>query len=86
LCEDPILMAYGRCLGAGHLCVWRRQQPPNPHLANRLESRLSAEKELWVFWYGDEPDWKQFPNLRSKPIGVVPVGFSPAASSADARD
>ncbi|KFD55684.1 hypothetical protein M513_03432 [Trichuris suis] len=53
--EDPVLCAYGRCITQGYLCVWRRLPPV--HTSNKIDLRLAAEKELWIFWYGDEPDW-----------------------------
>uniref|UniRef100_A0A5S6Q3U5 Mediator of RNA polymerase II transcription subunit 13 n=1 Tax=Trichuris muris TaxID=70415 RepID=A0A5S6Q3U5_TRIMR len=53
--DDPVLCAYGRCVTQGYLCVWRRSPPV--HTSNKIDLRLAAEKELWVFWYGDEPDW-----------------------------
>ncbi|XP_017781580.1 PREDICTED: mediator of RNA polymerase II transcription subunit 13 isoform X2 [Nicrophorus vespilloides] len=63
--EDPVLRSYARCLAADILCVWRRistphqpttmfdiAQPPSqpPPLS------LCCSKELWIFWYGEEPD------------------------------
>ncbi|XP_044252330.1 mediator of RNA polymerase II transcription subunit 13-like isoform X1 [Tribolium madens] len=60
--EDPVLRSYARCLAADILCVWRRVStprstdmfepgpPPPPPLS------LSTSKELWIFWYGEEPD------------------------------
>lgn len=61
--EDPVLRSYSRCLAADILCVWRRVStprstadmfepgpPPPPPLS------LSTSKELWIFWYGEEPD------------------------------
>lgn len=34
------------------LCAWRRQ----PSVAGvRLAEQMAGQKELWTFWYGDEP-------------------------------
>lgn len=63
--EDPILRSYARCLAADILCVWRRVSttrasdmfdlgPPPPSQPPPLS--LAASKELWIFWYGEEPD------------------------------
>ncbi|XP_072004219.1 mediator of RNA polymerase II transcription subunit 13-like [Engystomops pustulosus] len=41
--DDPILLSFIRCLQANLLCVWRREVMPDC-------------KELWVFWWGDEPN------------------------------
>ncbi|XP_075069949.1 mediator of RNA polymerase II transcription subunit 13-like isoform X2 [Mixophyes fleayi] len=41
--DDPILLSFIRCLQANLLCVWRRDVTPDC-------------KELWVFWWGDEPN------------------------------
>ncbi|KAL4223449.1 Mediator of RNA polymerase II transcription subunit 13-like [Mactra antiquata] len=49
--DDPVLSSYARCLQADILCVWRR-------VAKHSESRptdISFGKELWLFWYGDQP-------------------------------
>ena len=33
------------------LCAWRRQ----PCAGVRLAEHMAGPKELWAFWYGDEP-------------------------------
>ncbi|XP_076453407.1 mediator of RNA polymerase II transcription subunit 13-like [Babylonia areolata] len=52
--DDPVLVAYTKCLQNDILCVWRRVMK---HSEQRLNSSdlLSYHKELWVFWYGDQP-------------------------------
>lgn len=63
--DDPVLRSYARCLAADILCVWRRVSapqaanlfdlgPPPPTQPPPLS--LAAAKELWIFWYGEEPD------------------------------
>ncbi|XP_022903442.1 mediator of RNA polymerase II transcription subunit 13 isoform X2 [Onthophagus taurus] len=65
--EDVVLRSYARCLAADILCVWRRVSapqathpfdlvPPPPSQPPPLS--LAAAKELWIFWYGEEPDLK----------------------------
>ncbi|CAL4061099.1 unnamed protein product [Meganyctiphanes norvegica] len=67
--EDPVLLSYGRCLSADILCVWRRtwagppRDPasgtprPGPTPSQKQTTSLRhSPKELWIFWYGDEPD------------------------------
>ncbi|XP_013106769.2 mediator of RNA polymerase II transcription subunit 13 [Stomoxys calcitrans] len=66
--DDPILRSYSRCMQADILCVWRRVQstrqdnsdPNNFDVVNTSKVHpplsLAAAKELWLFWYGEEPD------------------------------
>ncbi|CAH1098511.1 unnamed protein product [Psylliodes chrysocephalus] len=63
--EDPVLRSYARCLAADILCVWRRVSTPRaadmfdlgpPPPAQPPPLSLAASKELWIFWYGEEPD------------------------------
>lgn len=63
--EDPVLRSYARCLAADILCVWRRVSTPRqtdvfelgpPPPSQPPPLNLSASKELWIFWYGEEPD------------------------------
>nr|CDJ81489.1 Mediator complex domain containing protein [Haemonchus contortus] len=59
--SDPVLKAYGKCLRDGLLCTWRRKplqmssQPeplPLPSFTNEIS------KELWLFWYSNDPPEK----------------------------
>ncbi|XP_033748042.1 LOW QUALITY PROTEIN: mediator of RNA polymerase II transcription subunit 13-like [Pecten maximus] len=52
--EDPVLESYSRCIQADILCVWRRVQRYSDQ-PQRVIDQLSHHKELWIFWYGDEP-------------------------------
>lgn len=64
--DDPVLDSYSRCIQADILCVWRRVLR-NPE--QRLTDHLAYSKELWIFWYGDEPlslDTLLSPNLKGK--------------------
>lgn len=69
--DDPVLSSYARCLAADILCVWRRvastkQEPDSSANIYDLNLTVSgtvthpplslcAAKELWIFWYGEEP-------------------------------
>ncbi|KAL0174126.1 hypothetical protein M9458_030094, partial [Cirrhinus mrigala] len=44
--EDPILCSFSRCLKADVLSVWRRHQTP-------------GRRELWIFWWGDDPNFAE---------------------------
>ena len=51
--DDPVLSSYAKCLKAEMLCSWARVPindgtPPPSYF-------MGYAKELWVFWYGDEP-------------------------------
>lgn len=67
--DDPVLSSYSRCLAGDILSVWRRVSAPQAHqMFDPLglpqppahpaypPLSLSAAKELWIFWYGEEPD------------------------------
>uniref|UniRef100_A0A1A9W5S5 Mediator of RNA polymerase II transcription subunit 13 n=1 Tax=Glossina brevipalpis TaxID=37001 RepID=A0A1A9W5S5_9MUSC len=67
--DDPILRSYSRCMQADILCVWRRIQSTKQDnsdlnaLGDEVNNTkvhpplsLAAAKELWIFWYGEEPD------------------------------
>ncbi|XP_031788498.1 mediator of RNA polymerase II transcription subunit 13 isoform X4 [Nasonia vitripennis] len=71
LLEDPVLSSFSRCLQGDILCVWRRvsaSQAQNAQMGNPFDINsiapspappplsLQAAKELWIFWYGEEPD------------------------------
>lgn len=59
--DDPVLMAFTKCLAADILCVWRkvphqRSHPDQNRLLDLNAQHLLFKKELWIFWYGNEPD------------------------------
>ncbi|ESN93685.1 hypothetical protein HELRODRAFT_180782 [Helobdella robusta] len=69
--DDPVLVSYSKCVQADLLCVWRRQpknannshhsSSSGPGLGGSNRSpmnganSMACPKELWLFWYGDEP-------------------------------
>ncbi|CAB3239260.1 unnamed protein product [Arctia plantaginis] len=59
---DPVISSYARCLAGDILCVWRRVPAPQPSDIYEMSTpappplSLRAAKELWIFWYGEEPD------------------------------
>uniref|UniRef100_A0A8B9J9X9 Mediator of RNA polymerase II transcription subunit 13 n=1 Tax=Astyanax mexicanus TaxID=7994 RepID=A0A8B9J9X9_ASTMX len=54
--DDPVLHSFTCCVQANLLCVWRRRVKPDA-------------KELWIFWWGDEPNLSDIIHheLESKP-------------------
>lgn len=44
--EDPILCSFSRCLKSDVLSVWRRSQ-------------RQGRRELWLFWWGDDPNFAE---------------------------
>ncbi|KAK6732946.1 hypothetical protein RB195_016991 [Necator americanus] len=58
--SDPILKAYGNCLRDGLICTWRRKplelKPNEPLPLPSFTNEIS--KELWLFWYSNEPPEK----------------------------
>ena len=69
--DDPVLLSFSRCLEAGLLAVWRRvprralvtynfdpagNQIKQPTKGHDDKNQLSQVKELWLFWYGEQPD------------------------------
>ncbi|GBO21071.1 Mediator of RNA polymerase II transcription subunit 13 [Araneus ventricosus] len=57
--EDPVLKSYSKCLSAGILTVWRKVlvQRAGIHQTIQESNSLSCFKELWIFWYGEGPDF-----------------------------
>lgn len=72
LIDDPILSSYTKCINADLLCVWRRVRNNNtPDQSNRAiqdNFYVNHSKELWVFWYGDEPDFSELVSNNLKGI------------------
>ncbi|CAH1719545.1 unnamed protein product [Chironomus riparius] len=70
--DDPVLKSYTKCLAKDILCVWRRVTQHKNDLDQtgglgmfdisqntsviHPPLSLTAAKELWIFWYGEEPD------------------------------
>lgn len=50
--DDPVLVGFSRCISNDILCVWRRVQ----HDPTQRQPDFNCSKELWIFWYGDEPE------------------------------
>lgn len=50
-----MLVSYSKCIKADILSVWRRvaRSSDQPRYTT---DQLSYNKELWIFWYGDEPE------------------------------
>lgn len=60
--EDPVLVSFSRCMRSDILCAWRRvpRNTPGPLV------ELGCTKELWIFWYGNEPS--NLPSLLSSDL------------------
>lgn len=66
--EDPVLLSYTRCIKDDILCVWRKVQKSSEQ---KPPDQLSSSKELWIFWYGDEPHKLKsllHPDLKGKQV------------------
>lgn len=50
--DDPVLVGFSRCMNHDILCVWRRVQRDQ----EQRQPDFNSSKELWIFWYGDEPE------------------------------
>lgn len=53
--EDPVLVSYSKCIKADILSVWRRVARGSDQ-PRYTTDQLAYNKELWIFWYGDEPE------------------------------
>lgn len=53
--EDPVLKSFSLALGHDILCAWRRS-PSTGCQASSDPNSISSAKELWVFWFGDDPN------------------------------
>ncbi|XP_076800008.1 mediator of RNA polymerase II transcription subunit 13-like isoform X2 [Clavelina lepadiformis] len=54
LADDPVLTAFTKCLSLDILAVWRRSPKKNNHNQPTTLQDI-FEKELWIFWWGEEP-------------------------------
>lgn len=52
--EDPVLITYIKCLQAEILCAWAKVQYSYGDMP-KAANQLGYKRELWIFWYGDEP-------------------------------
>lgn len=71
--EDPVLQSFTRCIQSDILCVWRRVQSSGSS-EQKVTDQLSCSKELWIFWYGDEPH--NLSNLLSQDLQGMYAGQS----------
>ena len=51
--EDPVLSSFASALSHDILCSWRGV----PQTSQKLQDNtyLASSKELWIFWFGDDP-------------------------------
>lgn len=53
--EDPVLVSFSTALENNILCSWRHAPPLVSQKLNHGLSCSESPKELWLFWYGDDP-------------------------------
>lgn len=53
--EDPVLKSFSAALSHDILCAWRRCPLTGCQSGGDPKS-ISGAKELWVFWFGDDPN------------------------------
>ncbi|XP_038059919.1 mediator of RNA polymerase II transcription subunit 13-like isoform X2 [Patiria miniata] len=80
--EDPVLVSYSRCIAANILSVWRRVPFMNTDLLLSLDVSMKPDpiwtKELWIYWYGDDPNLEEkiSPDLKEVDEGTWDNGLS----------
>lgn len=55
--DCPVLSSYIKCLNKDVLCVWRRVV--NNNVTTKDTNSKHYTKQLWCFWFNNEPEWKQ---------------------------
>lgn len=94
--KDPILRSYARCLREDILCVWRRISSkkvdtfnPNNLYDTRPQNSvtfpplsLKTSKELWIFWYKEEPDLNELlvPELMKPTVEITEGSYESGIS------
>jgi len=53
--DDPVLKSFSSALSHDILCAWRRS-PSTGCPANSDPDSINSANELWVFWFGDDPN------------------------------
>lgn len=53
--DDPVLKSFSSALSHDILCAWRRS-PLTGCQSNSDPDSINSAKELWVFWFGDDPN------------------------------
>ena len=75
--EDPVLLSYSRCIAANILSVWHRVPYMNTDLLLSLDVPTKPDpiwsKELWIYWYGDDPnlEGKILPDLKGNALNLL---------------
>lgn len=69
--EDPVLSTYSKCLQSNILSVWRRVRHEDLNILDnsRPDGPPQWAKELWIFWYGEDPKFGElitYPELKGK--------------------
>ena len=53
--DDPVLASFASALDNNVLCSWRHSPPYTTQRLNQGLTCPESAKELWLFWYGDDP-------------------------------
>ncbi|XP_044173755.1 mediator of RNA polymerase II transcription subunit 13-like isoform X2 [Acropora millepora] len=66
--EDPVLKSFSLALTHDILCAWRRS-PLTTCQSNLDTNCISIAKELWVFWFGEDPSLQGIVSAELKVLG-----------------
>lgn len=53
--DDPVLVSFANALESNVLCSWRHSPSCTTQRLNQGLTCSESAKELWLFWYGDDP-------------------------------
>ena len=53
--DDPVLVSFATALDHNVLCAWRHAPPSGTTKLSQGITCSESAKELWLFWYGDDP-------------------------------
>jgi mediator of RNA polymerase II transcription subunit 13 len=53
--DDAVLASFANALENNVLCSWRHSPPHSTQRLNQGLTCSESAKELWLFWYGDDP-------------------------------
>ena len=67
--EDPVLKSFSSALCHDILCAWRRS-PLTGCQSSGGPNSINSAKELWVFWFGDDPNLQGIVSVELKGNGT----------------
>lgn len=68
--DDPVLKSFSSALSHDILCAWRRS-PLTGCQPNSGPDGINSAKELWVFWFGDDPNLQGIVSAELKGNGTI---------------